>query len=160
SAFSYAAPGQRKVWIEALWGLPEGLYYNAHDKIEVDTQSAAISRVTSDAVKKFGIVKRPRFKRYFVAPDTDGKWVVKTVAEPWDWRLSIQKDEWIRQIALDSRRIAEKENRSVSIMWFIGVPAWASPSPVFPWYHESFDLAEVGRPAASRRKTPFDLSHL
>jgi len=160
SAFVYAAPGQRKVWIEALWGLPEGLYYNSHDKIEVDTLVPDITRVTPDRVKRFAIVKRPHFKRYFVSPDSQGDWVMKTVTDPWDWRISIQKDESIRQIALDSRRIAEEEGHSVSVMWFIGVPEWVSRSPVFPWYHEAFDLAQVGRPQASRRKTPFDQSHL
>lgn len=160
SAFAYAAPGQRKVWIEALWGLPEGLYYNAHDKVEVDTLVRSASNLTSRRAKQFAITKRARFKRYFVAPDSSGAWVVKPVAEPFDWRLSIPRDEWIRQIAMDSRRIAEKDGRSVSIMWFIGVPTWASPSPVFPWYHEAFDLTQVGKPQAPRRKTPFDQSYL
>ena len=160
SAFAYAAPGQRKVWIEALWGLPEGLYYNAHDKIEVDTLSPDVSRVTPDRMERLAITKRPRFKRYFVAPDVRGNWVIKNVAEPWDWRLSIPKDEWIKQIAIDSRRIAEEDGQPLSIMWFIGVPNWASPSPIFPWHHEPFDLSLVGQPQASRRKTPFDQSHL
>ncbi len=160
SAFVYAAPGQRKVWIEALWGLPEGLYYNSHDKIEVDTLVPDITRATPERVKRFAITKRPHFKRYFVSPDSHGNWVMKTVTDPWDWRVSIPKDEWIRQIALDSRRIAEEEGRSISVMWFVGVPKWASSSPAFPWYHEAFDLAQVGRPQASRRKTPFDQSHI
>lgn len=160
SAFAYAAPGHRKVWIEALWGLPEGLYYNAHDKIEVDTLAADLTRLTADRVAKFAIVKRPRFKRYFVAPDVSGNWVVKTVCAPWDWRLSVQKDEWIRTIALDTRRIAEEEGRSVSVMWFIGLPPAVSPKPIFPWYHEPFDMALVARSAGARRKTPFDESKL
>src|SRR5690606_12268061 len=32
AAFAFSAPGERKVQIEALWGIPEGLYYNSHDK--------------------------------------------------------------------------------------------------------------------------------
>ncbi|MFZ1058045.1 MAG: nucleoside triphosphate pyrophosphohydrolase [Candidatus Rokuibacteriota bacterium] len=160
AAFAYAAPGQRKVRIEALWGLPEGLYYNSHDKIEVDTGSKDLSAIKPHRLGVFRITKRPRFKRYFVAPDSDGNWVTKQVAEPWDWRLSIQKEAWIRAVAWYSRRIAETERRSVSIMWFIGVAPWASKQPIFPWYHESFDYERMPRVYASRRKTPFDQSHV
>lgn len=160
SAFAYAVPGKRKVLIESLWGLPEGLYYNAHDRVEVDTRSPDIEYVKRRGAEHFLLTKRPRFKRYFVTPDENGKWVIKTVAEPWDWRLSIQKDDWIRKIALDSRRIAEKEKTSVSIMWFIGVSEKASSSPVFPWYHEPFDIAHGVRQSTGRRKTPFDESFL
>src|SRR5207244_3986122 len=99
----------------------EGLYYNSHDKIEVDTLAGDIGKLSPDRIERFTLTKRPRFKRYFVAPDSSGNWVVKTVRAPWDWRLSIQKDEWIRQIALDTRRIAEEEGHSVSVMWFIGL---------------------------------------
>ncbi|MEQ1933457.1 MAG: nucleoside triphosphate pyrophosphohydrolase [Fimbriimonadaceae bacterium] len=159
SAFAYAAPNQRKVWIEALWGLPEGLYYNSHDKIEVDTLKPDASLIGEGDLKKFAVFKRPRFKRYFVSPDSKGQWVVKTVAEPWDWRISIQKEDWIRKIALNSRQIAAEDGRAVSIMWFANVPDWASESAVFPWYHEPFDLAQIGRAPANRRKTPFDKSH-
>ncbi len=158
SAFTYAAPGQRKVRIEALWGLPEGLYYNSHDQIEVDTGSKDINAIQPDRLSVLRITKRPRFKRYFVAPDSNGNWVTKQIGQPWDWRLSIQKSTWIREIAWQSRRIAEFEQRPVSIMWFIGVPRWASKQPVFPWYHEPFDYERIGRAQASRRKTPFDRS--
>ncbi|MES2353131.1 MAG: nucleoside triphosphate pyrophosphohydrolase [Pseudomonadota bacterium] len=157
SAFAYAAPGQRKVLIEALWGLPEGLYYNAHDKIEVDTQLASIENPNPD-LSAFISTKKPHFKRYFVAPEMSGNWVTKNIGEPWDWRLSIQKENWIRQIAWDTRRIAESEGHSVSVMWFVGVPRWRSDNPVFPWYHESFDFEKIGRPRTHRTKTPFDKS--
>lgn len=158
SAFAYAAPGQRKVLIEALWGLPEGLYYNSHDKIEVDTGSAQIMEAKPDVMKQFRISIKPRFKRNFVAPDEQGNWITKNVAEPWDWRLSIRNEEWIKQIAFDSKRIAEQENKAVSVMWFVGVPKWASPAPLFAWYHEPFDFSLVSKSVPIRGKTPFDRS--
>ena len=158
SAFAYAAPGQRKVLIEALWGLPEGLYYNAHDKIEVDTGMAQIGKSNPEVMEKFQLTLKPRFKRNYVAPDEQGNWMPKNVAEPWDWRLSIQKEDWIKQIAFDSKRIAEQENKSVSVMWFVGVPEWASSAPLFAWYHEPFDFSLVRSSTPSRAKTPFDKS--
>ena len=36
SAFAYAKPEESVVKIEALWGLPEGLYYYSHDKYLVE----------------------------------------------------------------------------------------------------------------------------
>jgi len=156
SAFAYAAPGQRKVLIESLWGLPEGLYYNSHDKVTVDTLNPKFDEEKRLDTTKFSLEKVPRFKNYFVSPDANGSWVTKTVAPNWDWGFSITKDEWIREIALNSRRIAEKEQRPLSIMWFIGVPKWAAKAPIFPWYHEEFDYSQIQRPRDHRRKTLFD----
>lgn len=158
SAFAYATPGKRKVLIEALWGLPEGLYYNAHDKIEVDTGVANLGADSEKSVDRFKINAKPRFKRNYVAPNEKGDWIPKYVSEPWDWRLSIRKEQWIKQIAFASKKIAEKENRAISVMWFIEVPCWASQTPVFPWYHEPFDFSLINRSLPSRQKTPFDRS--
>ncbi len=156
SAFAYAAPGQRKVRIEALWGLPEGLYYNSHDKFEVDTGSKDINAIRRDRLNAFRVTKRPHFKRYFIAPDADGKWVPKEILQPWDWRLCVRRRAWINEIALESRRIAEAAQKAVSVMWFIEVPSWVSKRPIFPWYHEHFDYERVRPASATRRKTPFD----
>lgn len=156
SAFAYAAPGQRKVLIETLWGLPEGLYYNAHDKIEVDTGFAQIGQAPSNVMENFKVSVKPRFKRNFVAPDEYDNWITQTVAEPWDWLLSIPNEDWIRQIAFDTKRIAEQEEKSVSVMWFVGVKG--AQAPLFAWYHEPFDFALVNKSARSRGKTPFDRS--
>lgn len=158
SAFAYAAPGKRKVLIEALWGLPEGLYYNSHDKIEVDLGVSSISGEQESVKERFKIQCRPRFKMNFVAPDESGNWVPQRVSEPWDWKLSIKKDEWIRQIAYASKLIAEREGRALSVMWFVEVPSWASAVPVFPWYHEPFDFSLSNRSAQTRKKTPYDRS--
>jgi predicted house-cleaning noncanonical NTP pyrophosphatase (MazG superfamily) len=158
SAFAYAVPGQRKVRIEALWGLPEGLYYNSHDKFEVDTGSRDLSTIRPDRPYAFTVTKRPHFKRYFIAPDAHGQWVLKQILQPWDWRLCIRKPAWINQIAFDSRRIAEFEQQPVSVMWFIEVPSSVSRQPIFPWYHEPFDYGQLRSPSGRRRKTPFDRS--
>lgn len=156
SAFAYAAPGQRKVLIETLWGLPEGLYYNAHDKIEVDTGSAHIGQAAPNVMQNFKFSVRPRFKRNFVAPDQFGNWITQSVAEPWDWLPSIPQKDWIRQIAFDTKRIAEQEKKAVSVMWFVDVKG--AQAPLFAWYHEPFDFDLVNKSARSRSKTPFDRS--
>jgi len=45
SAWAQATPSERRVRIEALWGIPEGLYYFAHDVFDVDTGHADLQRV-------------------------------------------------------------------------------------------------------------------
>ncbi|WP_186288425.1 nucleoside triphosphate pyrophosphohydrolase [Burkholderia gladioli] len=156
SAFAYAAPGARKVHIECLWGLPEGLYYNSHDKIIVDTKKGPITSDSTLDPQKFSIQYKERYKGFCVAPDHDGQWVRMALAEPYDWRRAISKDEWIREIALQSRRIAEMSAEPLSIMWFVGVPSRFSSKPTFPWYHEPYLVQEQQRNASRRRKAAWD----
>lgn len=153
SAFAYAAPGERKVQIEALWGLPEGLYYNAHDKYVVDTQASSISQISKPS---FTVEEDRNYKHSFISPDSDGRWTAKTLRPPYDWKGSIQKAEWVKDIALESRRIANAVGKPLSIMWFVDVSEECCPTRVFPWYHEVYDIAAVNRPHQTRKKNPLD----
>lgn len=156
SVFAYAAPGQRKVQIEALWGLPEGLYYNNHDKYTVDTGSARLEKVGKEKIKCFEVIVKPNNKRFFVAPDDSGNWLTKRLKQPYDWKESISKEDWVKEIAYESRKIAEKEGKPLSIMWFVGVPSKICPRQIFPWYHESIEFKVNARTKSNRTKTPFD----
>jgi len=158
SAFAYAAPGERKVLIEALWGLPEGLYYNSHDEYIVDTQTSRGKQLKHDDMGKFKVIEKPQFKRYFISPDDEGHWVPKILKRPFDYCGSIQQEDWVKEIALESRRIAEEEDQSLSIMWFVGVPDTVFDRPVLPWYHEIYNPRVSSREITHRTKTPFDKS--
>ncbi len=158
SAFAYAAPGERQVQIEALWGLPEGLYYNAHDKYVVDTQTPRVNELNYDNINCFKIREKRNFKRYFVAPNENGQWTLKILKPPYDWQGTIKDEKWVREIAFQSRRIADEERKSVSIMWLIDVSNECCPSKVLPWYHEHYDPQKVSRSITHRSKTPFDKS--
>ncbi len=158
SAFAYAAPKERKVQIEALWGLPEGLYYNAHDKYIVDTQTPRGKELRDDDISRFEVQEKLCFKHFFVTPDQNGRWTTQILKRPYDWRQSIPHPEWVKKIALESRRIAEEEGKPLSIMWFVGVPKEVCDSPIFPWYHEPFDPKITSRALTHRTKTPFDKS--
>lgn len=158
SAFAYAAPGERKVQIEALWGLPEGLYYYSHDKYIVDTQNPRIKELHRDDIDRFDVHKKHYFKRFFVVPDKDGHWTNKILGPPYDWNGSIQKQMWVKEIALESRRISEEEQSPLSVMWFIDVPTEVFSRPILPWYHETYDPRIIRRTMTNRTKTPFDKS--
>ncbi len=153
SAFAYAVPGKRKVQIEALWGLPEGLYYNAHDKFIVDTKFSNVEKLN---LEKFTVDSTLNYKHFFVSPDKSGHWTTKILKPAFDWKKSIEKDQWINKIALNSRKIAEHEGCPVSVMWFVNVPKEVWPEQVFPWYHEEYDQNITPRIHEFRYKTPFD----
>lgn len=152
SAFVYAVPNERIVQIESLWGLPEGLYYNAHDKYIVDTKVPNENLLDPH---KFSIDKRINYKHFFVIPDENGVWSSKRLVPPYDWKESINTD-WIREIAYQSRRIAKAENKALSIMWFVDINKEIHDKQLFPWHHEDFDLKLTNRSKSQRKKTPFD----
>lgn len=156
SAFAYAAPGKRKVQIESLWGLPEGLYYNTHDKYVVDTNHPKLESL-KDA-EGFKIQKRLRPKNYFVAPNENGDWTSTRVKPPYDWSASVSEESWVKDIAMQSRQIAEEVGYPVSIMWFVGVPENFSAAPCLPWYHERFDPVVNNLDQTQRTKTSLDKS--
>jgi predicted house-cleaning noncanonical NTP pyrophosphatase (MazG superfamily) len=158
SAFAYAAPGKRQVQIEALWGLPEGLYYNKHDKFIVDTRIINLKKAHPKDIAKFKVQKKINYKHFFVSPDENGQWTTKIIKPPYDRHMSISRLDFLKNIAFESRRIAEKENKPISIMWFVGVPKSVCSSPILPWYHEPCDLKAINRALTHRTKTPFDRS--
>lgn len=139
SAFAYAKPGERIVKVEALWGLPEGLYYYSHDKYQVDTVKAAIENSLNSNYKVKTI---KNYKKYFVCPMKSGCWEVQTLASPYDWDPAIPKEDWVKEIAYVTRKISEVEKKSVSVMWFVGVDKKRYGCDVFPWYHEEFEYDE------------------
>lgn len=150
SAWCLAYPDKRRVRIESLWGIPEGLYWYPHDVYDVDTRLHTPS-FTEDNYKEFIIKERLRFKGKFIAPNEDGKWVLHRTSKKYDWRSSITHKNWINEIAATSREIAFKANEPVVVMWFIDVNKKASRDAILPWYHERWD-SNNNNPKASPRK--------
>lgn len=149
SAWCQARPNQRRVRIESLWGLPEGLYWHAYDAYDVDTLASTtdISRPARMVVRE-----RRRYKERFVAPDASGKWILhQTISGP-DWQRSIKRTEWIEEIAWTSRQIADKTQLPVVVMWFVDIPQSASSHRVLPWYHEKWNSDASLQKAAPRHK--------
>lgn len=133
AAFAYAAPDNRIVTIQSLWGLPEGLYYNTHDTTQVDTGTKYMSHVDGDKIAEIRMCRA--YKGYFYAPDDAGVWREMTPAPPYDWQMSVTERQ-ATYIAWASRRIAQKESRPLSIMWFVGVDEKYYKTNCLPWYHE------------------------
>jgi predicted house-cleaning noncanonical NTP pyrophosphatase (MazG superfamily) len=145
SAWCLASPDSRKVRIESLWGIPEGLYWYAHDVFDVDTRVKEPS--SSFLPKKNLIIKaRTRYKEKFIAPNNEGNWVLHETDELSDWSSSIsdfninkKESSWVTEIAWNSRRIAKEAGKPVVIMWFIDIPTELCNHSVIPWYHTSWE---------------------
>jgi predicted house-cleaning noncanonical NTP pyrophosphatase (MazG superfamily) len=146
AAWARAEPANRLVRIESLWGLPEGLYWYSHDTFEVDTKDAN----NYMDVSQYSVNPRLRYKGTFVFSDSSGKWIPYNTAEPFDWRKSIRKKEWLLEIAKTTRQIADHDDQPTNVMWFIDNDARATSHQVLPWYHEKSELGEPK--AAPRRK--------
>ncbi len=137
SAFAHAKPSGTKVEIQSLWGLPEGLYYNAHDTAIVKFPYSDLEKVNAN--NSFVTIKK-KYKDSFVYPDDSGKWSVERIAEPYDWKCSIQDPDSIFDIAIQSQRIANSYNEEISVMWFVGIDENHFGSKNLPWFHEKIEL--------------------
>lgn len=159
SAWARAEPGKRMVRIEALWGIPEGLYWYSHDTFEVDTQTLSIDPEQLVESLSYRYWDRLRYKGTFIAPDESGKWVPYQTRRPYDWKASIGKPHWLFEIARTTRLIAEYEKHAVSVMWFIDTHSQATDHRVLPWFHSKSELG--GHPKAAprhKRKSGSDFS--
>lgn len=152
SAWARAEPGNRIVRIEALWGLPEGLYWFSHDTFEIDTKETKINFSRSLRKRRYTYRKRLRYKGLFIASDEDGKWRSHFTKPPYDWGKSVTKEDWLFEIAETTRRIAEREQHPVSVMWFLDNQREISPHAILPWYHQKSELSGVLKAAAPRHK--------
>lgn len=159
SAWCKAHPDQRRVRIESLWGIPEGLYWYAYDVFDVDTQVSKLSPIQRQP-DKMKIRERIRYKERFVAPDEHGAWIVHQTAAGPDWSGSIQRKAWIEEIAWTSRRIANAVGKSVVVMWFIDIPQGISSHRVIPWYHELSHPESPPSKVAPRKKISSQIEYV
>lgn len=135
SAWARSEPGRTIVRIEALWGIPEGLYWFAHDTFEVNTDSVDVSPKGTRPSSNLPSTGKIRYKGSFIAPNADGRWVLWKTAAPFDWHPSVRRAAWLTEIAWRTRQIAEAEDQPVSVMWFVGNHPDATIHHVLPWFH-------------------------
>jgi len=149
SAFAYAEPNNRKVLIESLWGVPDGLYYYSHDKHIVDTKQQIFAKIEKSNISI--IQKKINAKNNFIFPDATGKWNNTLVSTEYIWRPAIPKELWLEEIAISTRKISEHIGTGVSVMWFVGVNQKIYGCNVFPWHHEEYTYNDVPKQANRKR---------
>lgn len=153
SAWSMSEPNKRVVRVEALWGIPEGMYWYSHDAFEIDTSEVDLPKAISNR-SKFKYSERLRFKEWYVAADGDGIWNTQHTSAPYDWKPTITNTEWLSEMAIVTRQIADKLGYPVNVMWFLGVHKDASKHAILPWFHEQSALDRGSLRVAPRFKNP------
>lgn len=121
SAFALAEPSKKRVRIDGLWGLPDGLGYYPHDSFELSCDG------------KGPVAKHVRFKEEFLDCDSQGLWVPKQAGAPFDWRQSLTDDE-LSDLARGTYQVARDMNAPVQLMWFVGVPQQCGHPACLPWF--------------------------
>ncbi|MFJ5334833.1 hypothetical protein ACIPTZ_07790 [Pectobacterium sp. CHL-2024] len=157
SAWCLAYPDKRKVRIESLWGLPEGLYWYPHDVYDVDTKTQSIN-FTKAVVDSFKCSERLRYKEKFIAPNDSGQWVLHKTSNSYDWKGSVSNKSWVNEIAATSRLIANKANEAVVVMWFVDTDLTASSKGIIPWYHERWEGSNNAPKAAPKKNNHKDIT--
>lgn len=169
SAWCLAFPNQRRVRIEAIWGIPEGLYYYPHDVFDIDTGHVDVAGISEKSCRVVG--KKIRYKGKFIAPDNSGRWVIYTADSNVAWKPSISNERWANEIAVISRKVSKIASEPVVVMWFVDIPTAHSSHKVLPWYHEAWSTSQsdtfrnapnrrVGSSGARVLRTAADLSQL
>jgi predicted house-cleaning noncanonical NTP pyrophosphatase (MazG superfamily) len=149
SAWAGAEPGKRWVRIEALWGIPESLYWHSHDTFEVDAENAKLDSPLGQTCD-YPIKRRERFKGTFIAPDVNGAWIHHQTKQPFDWSPTINSAQSLCEIAHTTRRICERLQQPVEVMWFVDTHSGATTHNVLPWYHSIPENTDV--PVSAPRK--------
>lgn len=143
AAFSHCIPGKSDVFVEALWGVPEGLYYFPCDDFMV-TMPVPLP-LHNDDFDGFARRERVRFKSHFVAPDDGGRFQRHQLAEPWDWKPTIGSDDVLFRMARFTRDVADREGHGINIMWFLDCETPSGTQDLIPCYQERRDDLDYGK---------------
>ncbi|NTF35081.1 nucleoside triphosphate pyrophosphohydrolase [Rhizobium skierniewicense] len=127
-AWADAAPGQRTVQIDALWGLPDGLQYLDHDSFEYDLKA---DQIVSEYI---------RHKAWFVAEERDGSWRRKSVRRDITRHSAISRDD-VSTIARVTHELAVAANSRLRVMWFVDVRK-GNKACLFPWFAHTPEFSD------------------
>ncbi len=136
AAFTSGSAERLEVAVEALWGMPEGLYYYPFDSYTVVTTGLKPGTWSEQDITRFKVSRRKRWKSHFVAPDLLGHFACHELGAPWDWKQTIDDDLTLQRMAAFTRKLAASENRPIIVMWFLDCGGTNVSIPLVPWYHE------------------------
>ncbi len=121
AAWAVARPDQQIVLVDTLWGLPDGLQFLPHDTFEFDVRRNATS---SEYIA---------YKPQFLQEMPDGEWSLVQVNRKFTRSRSLGLHH-LRRVATDTKRIVQKLNRPIQIMWFCDVAEEANVGQDVPWF--------------------------
>ncbi|NVK40705.1 MAG: nucleoside triphosphate pyrophosphohydrolase [Oceanospirillaceae bacterium] len=141
AAWALASPLSQLVFIDALWGVPDGLQYLPHDSFQYDVKRKAIS---SDI---------PGYKPAFIQEKEDGSWEEIKVRRKLARHKCLTKAS-IEEVARATYELAQKKKEPTLVMWFCGIPEEAAIGVDLPWYTMPAhgDALEVKEARPTKRK--------
>lgn len=138
-AWALAEPRSEIVQVDSTWGLPDGLAWLPHDTASVNLGNDDVSR-------------RINGKSSFLDVSETSSWSYRETPTEWIWRTSATEDQ-MRLIARGTKALADKLNRPLSVMWFIGLLDGAE-TECLPWFSTENHVDEQDHkspsPAAKR----------
>ena len=120
-AWAYAEPNGQIAYVDALWGLPDGLQVLPHDSFQVDVRRR---RVVSQKI---------RYKPRFLTEQDDGTWRYVDILK-WKGRSQVLPQEDVIEIGVRTAEIANRLQQDAQIMWFCGIPEHYGMGRNLPWY--------------------------
>lgn len=139
AAWAYARPDDRRVAIDATWGIAEGLNYLPCDNFEV---------LLREDGSRERMRKALRCKDEYITCAADGRWISAKCPQPYDWQPSLDESE-LDRIALWTWRLAQSLKRPVHTMYFV-CPGGPGTNLILPWYYPPEEHALVGADRSSR----------
>ena len=141
AAWTFYAPGDDFVQIDALWGLPDGLQFLSHDTFQFDARTGN------------ELAAQVRFKPDFLQEQEDGEWRYVHVARQFG-RDRVLSREALRALTLQTIAIARNIKDRAQIMWFCDLPKELGLGQHLPWYRskEFAGVPSAKRPALPERR--------
>ena len=142
SAWAYASANSPTVFVDALWGLPDGLQVLPVDSYEVNVPQGKI------------IATKSTYKPRFLCEKPDGTWVYENILRSKGRSRVLAKSD-ILEIATRTQNISNKLSQDAQLMWFSGIPEEFSVGRNLPWFRSREHFQEA--PRIDSRYPPYDV---
>jgi predicted house-cleaning noncanonical NTP pyrophosphatase (MazG superfamily) len=129
AAWTYFNPGEDIVYIDCLWGLPDGLQFLSHDSYQIHARTGK------------ELAAEVRYKPGFIQEQPDGDWTYVQIARQHGRRRVLSRES-LKHLALETVAIAGNIGEPAQIMGFCDIPTELNLGRHLPWF-KSKDYAEV-----------------
>lgn len=140
AAWVLADPKLQIVRIDSLWGIPDGLQFLPHDTFQFDVRRKKISSETY------------RYKVSFIQESENGSWREIKISRHFGRATSLSAPD-VREVAMQTHRIASDLGEKIQVMWFCGIPAALKIGRNLPWFRMEAPETKIefSRPVAPVR---------
>lgn len=129
-SYAIAKPGVARVRVDAIWGVPDGLFYLPHDSFEVNLAHPEAEW------------RHYRCKYAYVDSRADGTWFQRDAGTTYDWEECITPEQRTL-VAEQAAQIANAVGEPVEVMHFIGVSERTGMPACIPWFFKETDATAV-----------------